>query len=91
MRYLGTEKFFQQSLASLADSMTDTERENFREICKKFLAEKLIFLNDENEKCVLDYLVSGKGAIPHQMITDFQFLNIRPDKDFFCMRFFIQV
>ena len=50
-----------------------------------------MFLNDENEKCVLDYLVSGKGAIPYQMITDFQFLNILPDKDFFCMRFFIQV
>ena len=91
VQFLYTGKFFQQSLASLADSMADTERENFREICKKFLAENLMFLNDENEKCVLDYLVSGKGAIPYQMITDFQFLNIRPDKEFFCMRFFIQV
>ena len=91
MRFLDTVKFFQQSLASLADSMTDTERENVREICKKFLAEKLMFFNDENEKWVLDYLVSGKGTIPYQMITDFESLNIRTDKDFFCMRIFIQV
>ena len=91
MRFLDTVKCFQQSLASLADSMTDTERENVREICKKFLAEKLMFFNDENEKWVLDYLVSGKRTIPYQMITDFESLTIRPDKDFFCMRIFIQV
>ena len=91
MPFLGTEKIFQQSLASLADSMTDIERENVREICNKFLAEKLMFLNDENDKWVLDYLVSGKGTIPYQMITDLESLNIRPDKDFFCMKIFIQV
>ena len=50
-----------------------------------------MFLNDKNEKWVLDYLVSGKGTIPYQMIKDFESLNICPDKDFFCMKIFIQV
>ena len=68
---------------SLADSMTDTERENVRNICRKFLAEKWLFLNEEDEKWVLDYLASGKGMIPYQMITDFESLNIRPEKEFF--------
>ena len=63
--------------------MTDTERENVRNICRKFLAEKLLFLNEEDEKWVLDYLASGKGMIPYQMITDFESLNIRPEKGFF--------
>lgn len=61
VRFIDTVKFLQQSLGNLADSMTDTERHNVRKICKRFLAEKLMFLNDEDEKWVLDYLASGKG------------------------------
>ena len=74
VRFIGTVKYFQQSLGRLADSMTDTETEN---------AEKLLFLNDEDEKWVLDYLASGQGMIPYQMITDFESLNIRLEKKFF--------
>ena len=61
VRFIDTVKYFQQSLESLADSMTDVERENIRKVCRRFLAEKLTFLTDEDEKCVFDYLSSGKG------------------------------
>lgn len=37
VRFIDTVKYFQQSLGSLADSMTDEERENVRKICRKFL------------------------------------------------------
>ena len=60
VRFIDTVKYFQQSLGSLTDSMTDIERENVGKICRRFLAEKLMFLNDEDEKWVLDYLSSGK-------------------------------
>ena len=30
-----------------------------------------MFLTDNEEAWVLDYLSSGKGMIPYQMITDF--------------------
>ena len=63
--------------------MTDIEKENVLNGCRKFLAEKLIFLNDEQKKWVLDYLASGKGVIPYQMITDFSSLEIKPEDDFF--------
>ena len=63
--------------------MTDIERENVRKICRKFLAEKLMFLNDQEKKWVLDYLASGKGMIPYQMITTFDSLNIHPETHFF--------
>ena len=65
--------------------MTDTERN----ICKKFLGDKLMFLNEENEKWILDYLASGKGMIPYQLITDFESLNIRLEKEFFHIETFI--
>ena len=81
VKFIDTVKYFQQSLASLADSMTDDKRKNVRKSCRNFLAGKLLFLNDENEKWVLQYLASGKDMIPYQKITDFDSLNIRPDSD----------
>ena len=83
VKFIDTIKYFQQSLGSLADSMTDEEKHNVRKNCRNFIADKLMFLNEENEKWVLDYLCSGKGMIPYQMITDFHSLNLRPDGDFF--------
>ena len=76
VRFIDTVKFFQQNLGSLADSMADKERENVRNIYKKFLAPRLIFLSDADGKWVIDYLGSGKGMIPYQIITDFESLNI---------------
>ena len=63
--------------------MTDTERKNVRKICRRFLGEKLLFLTDEDEKWVLDYLASGNGILPCQIIINFDALNIQPEKDFF--------
>ena len=83
VKFIDTIKYFQQSLGNLADSMTDEEKPNVRKNCRNFIADKLMFLNEENEKWVLDYLCSGKGTIPYQMITDFDSLNLRPDGDFF--------
>ena len=54
VQFINTTNFFQQSLASLGDSMTETERENVRDICHNFLREKLIFVSEKDEKWVLD-------------------------------------
>ena len=42
-----------------------------------------MYLTDEDEQWVLDYLSSGKGMIPYQMITDLNSLKITPKEDFF--------
>ena len=46
--------------------------------CKTFLG-----LNKEEQEWVLNYLSSRKGTVPYQLITDFDFFNISPGKDFF--------
>ena len=69
VRFIVTVKYFQQSLESLANSMTDVEREKVK---------KLMFLSEKDEEWVLNYLSSGKGIIPYQMITDFNLLEIKP-------------
>ena len=63
--------------------MEDIERQNVRKICRRFLADKLMFLNDKDEQWVLDYLSSGKGMIPSQMIKNFDSLKIKPIDGFF--------
>ena len=88
VRFIDAIKYYQQSLVSLAASMTDIEKENVRKNCRKFLAEKLMFLKDEQKKWVLDYLASGKEMIPYQMITQFSSLEIKPKDDFFDQRDF---
>ena len=47
-----------------------------------------MFLTDEEETWVLDYLSSGKGMIPYQMITEFESLNIKPKNGFFDRKYF---
>ena len=83
VRFIDTVKYYQQTLASLAASMTDLERANVRKNCRRFLAEKLMFLTDDQEAWALDYLSSGKGMIPYQVITDFDSLKKVPKEDFF--------
>ena len=40
-------------------------------------------LSTSDKEWVLNYLSCGKGTIQYEMITDFDSLNISPDKDFF--------
>ena len=78
VRFIDTIKYFQQSLANLAASMTDIEKNNVRETSKRFLAFDLIFLDQEQQDWILDYLTSGKGIIPYQMITTVDSLETEP-------------
>ena len=83
VKFIDTVKYFQQSLGSLVDSMTDVERQKVRKICSRFLANKFMFLSEKDKQWVLDYLSSGKGTIPYQMITDYDSLKIKPEGEFF--------
>ena len=78
VRFIDTVKYFQQSLESLATSMTAVEREKIKKLCRQFLSDKLMFLTEKDEEWVMDYLSSGKGMIPYQMIMDFNSLEIKP-------------
>ena len=88
-QFLDTINYFQQSLSGLASSLTDKEREAIYRECEKFLLSDSVLLKrfrlctKDEKKWVLDYLSSGKGAIPYELITDFDSLNIVPDKEFF--------
>ena len=55
--------------------MTDEERKNIRNTCRSFIIDKLIYMSEKDKKFVLDYLCSGKGVIPYQIIKKLNSLN----------------
>ena len=83
--FLDTIKYFQQSLGSIAASMTDNEKLAIRRECEKFIKKDPNFAlnfnlcSDEEKDWVLNYLSTGKGTIPYEMITGFDSLNIEPE------------
>lgn len=78
VKFIDTIKYFQQSLASLAESLTNQERTEIWKACENFITKELLNLDEQDKEWVLDYLCSGKGVIPYQMITDFDSLSITP-------------
>ena len=73
--FLDTIKYFQQSLGALASNLTDIEKAAIRKEYKKFiekdpcLDKKFNLCTEEDQEWVLDYLLTGKGTTPYEMIT----------------------
>ena len=89
IQFIDTIKYFQQSLGGLANSLTSSEKSAIYEECQKYLlkdtklSKNFISLSETDKEWVLNYLSSGKGTIPYELISDFDSLNISPQKDFF--------
>ena len=89
VQFLDTIKYFQQSLSGLASKLMNKEREAIYREREKFLlpdsipSKRFRLCTKDEKKWVLDYLSFGKGTIPHELITDFDSLNIVPDKGFY--------
>ena len=76
IQFLDTTKYFQQSLGALAENLTDKEKfaiskdyENFIKNDPK-LSKKCLSCSEEEQKCVLNYMSTGKGSIPYEMLTE---------------------
>ena len=89
VQFIDTIKYFQQSLGALASSLTMSEKSAIYSECQKYLmaddrlSRTFLVLSITDRDWVLNYSSSRKGTIPYEMISDFDFLNISPDKDFF--------
>ena len=89
IQFIDTIKYFQQSLGGLGNILTSSEKSAIYEECQKYLlkdtklSKNFISLSETDKEWVLNYLSSGKGTIPYELISDFDSLNISPQKDFF--------
>ena len=82
-------KYYQQSFAKLAESMTDEEKEKNKSESKKFIKKHYYFgpisknLLKDDQDWILEYMSEGKGVIPYEMMNSFELLNITPTGDIF--------
>ena len=69
--------------------MTEKERLAVRNECKQFilndenLSKKFNLCSEEDQEWVLDYLSSGKGTIPYEMITRYDLSTFHLKKAIF--------
>ena len=66
--------------------MTDIEKAAIQKECKKFiekdpcLDKNFNLCSEEDQEWVLDYLLTGKGTTPYEMITGYDSLDIFPEE-----------
>ena len=75
--------------------MTDDEKLAIKKGCKKFilrdesLSKIFNLCTDEDQEWVLNYLSTGKGTIPYEMITRYDSSDISPEEgNFFLPHYF---
>ena len=89
VQFIDTIKYFQQGLGELANSLTSSEKTSIYEECRKYLvrddklSKNFTNLNETDQEWVLNYLCSGKGTIPNELISDYDSLDIYLYQDFF--------
>ena len=75
-------KYYQQSKRKLAETMTCEEKEKIKRESKNFILQHYYFcstffmLKESDCQRILNYLCSGKGVIPYEIINSFGSLNI---------------
>ena len=78
VRFIDTIKYFQQSLANLAGSMNEAEKQDIKDTFERVLQDRLPFVLPEDREWILHYLAKGKGTLPYQKITQLSSLQLRP-------------
>ena len=70
-------------MAALANSLTDKEKSAISKECGKFLknhpklSQNFLACTKEEQEWLLNYLSTGKGTIPYEMITRYDSLDIK--------------
>ena len=88
-KFIDTMKYYQTSLAKLSETITDSERENIKLLTIQFLETHDYFslvwmdLDTEQKNKVIEIIVNGKGAIPHEKIETINSLCVKPEDGIF--------
>ena len=89
VKIIDTLKYYQTTLASIASTADDSEKEKIKSNIQLFLSRREYFSNiwanlikDEQNK-VLDIVAEGKGALPYEKIVNIDSLQITPEESFF--------
>ena len=94
VKFIDTVKYLQQSLSTLANTMSDKEKKGVRTECENFikkdpkLNENFFACKEIDREGILNYLSSGKSVISYQMMQHPESLDINSEKDNFFYHIF---
>ena len=89
VKIIDTLKYFQTTLANLAATANDNEKDNIKKLTQQFLQIhtffKLVWVTLEKQKRdkILDLVAEGKDVMPHEKVIDINSLSKSPDQKFF--------
>ena len=76
IKFIGSLKYYQKSLAKLASTLSDKEKISVRKLKKHFFnqhhyfSKVWLYLNSKKKEKVLDIASEGEGAIPYELIIN---------------------
>ena len=86
VKFIDSVKYYQQPLAKLARSTDANEKKRIRSLFLDYLAythpyysKFFLDLGEENIEFALEYLSSGKGCFPYEVVTGFDSLSATPE------------
>ena len=88
-KFIDSIKYYQTSLAKLAETMSDVEKDNIANLVQQFIATHSYFsgvwkdMDFWQKKRVIDIVVSGKGIIPYEKVETIKSLSCKPENGVF--------
>ena len=86
VKFIDSMKYFQQSLANLTSTITETEKNAVEKLTRlyfkthPYFKKVWIYLSEKQKENVLEIICSGKGVIPYEMINDVDSLERVPEE-----------
>ena len=87
IRFIDSIKYYQQPLSKLASSTNADQKSRIKNVFLEYIGHVHPYystffideLSQENKQFVLEYLASGKGCFPYEIVTGFNSLSAVPE------------
>lgn len=90
VKFIDSLKYYQQSLANLTVTLTDSEKQAVKALSTQFVESHVYFssiwrylASHQKERIFLHIVSARKGIIPYEVIVNAESLQIKPETDFF--------
>ena len=89
IKIIDTLKYYQTTLAGLASTTDDKEKQNIKTAAEEFIKKHIYFgqvwptLEKKDREKILEMIAEGKGVMPNEKISTINSLLSKPEKDFY--------
>ena len=89
IKIIDTLKYYQTTLAALASTTDNEEKQNIKAAAEEFIKKHIYFgkvwpiLEKNDREKILEMIADGKGGMPYEKISTINSLLSKPEKDFY--------